>query len=201
MAGAHVFANKVYPEHLVYGSSTFCTPPPLVFNCATFSRWRLIQQPEQLDGLAAALDPRGAREGGLAAALNRLSPSLKRAMPSSPLTIDLRGASPSGPLCPGAGPLQQQQQQQLACQLRCVRPQASLFPASAEVKPPVRMCFPRAAAHCFCWLEVPGSEDRHRVFRCAMMCSACREGVLTSVAWLVLLSHGHSAQLVQDAYS
>ncbi|KAF5834831.1 hypothetical protein DUNSADRAFT_8371 [Dunaliella salina] len=99
------------------------------------SSWRLIQQPEQLDGLSAALDPRGAREGGLAAALNRLGPAIKRAMPSSPLTVDLRGASTSGPACPGAGPLQQHQQQHLARQLRFVRPQATLFPASAEVKP------------------------------------------------------------------
>lgn len=78
-------------------------------------------------------------QGSLAAALQHLYASLKRGMPSAPLAVDLRGATLSGPDCPGAGPLPLPLQQQLARQLARVRPQAALFPSGRDVPAPVRV--------------------------------------------------------------
>ncbi len=49
--------------------------------------WRLLHTPDQLQGLRAALDPRGIREMELAAELERIKETLKKAMPSPPLQL------------------------------------------------------------------------------------------------------------------
>ncbi|KXZ56546.1 hypothetical protein GPECTOR_1g490 [Gonium pectorale] len=47
--------------------------------------WQLLTTPEQFDALAASLDPRGAREGALAAAMGRVADRVKKCMPGGPV--------------------------------------------------------------------------------------------------------------------
>lgn len=48
---------------------------------ADSGRWRLLLRPQQLDQLKQVLEPRGAREGGLHAALLRVEGAVRSAMP------------------------------------------------------------------------------------------------------------------------
>ncbi|KAG2442737.1 hypothetical protein HXX76_002819 [Chlamydomonas incerta] len=66
-------------------------------------RWRLLTSPEAFDQLAAALDPRGLREGALAQALARVADTVKAAMPgiapvADPTPYDALPASTRGAL-------------------------------------------------------------------------------------------------------
>ncbi|KAG2500076.1 hypothetical protein HYH03_002353 [Edaphochlamys debaryana] len=60
-------------------------------------RWQLMTQPEQLDALAAALEPKGVREGALAQALARHGPAIRAAMPGE---YPLLGPTPYAALPP-----------------------------------------------------------------------------------------------------
>jgi hypothetical protein len=51
---------------------------------ADSGRWRLLLRPQQLDQLKQVLEPRGAREGGLHAALLRVEGAVRAAMPGQP---------------------------------------------------------------------------------------------------------------------
>lgn len=54
---------------------------------ADSERWRLLLRPQQLDQLKQVLEPRGAREGGLHAALLRVEGAVRGAMPGRPLQM------------------------------------------------------------------------------------------------------------------
>jgi hypothetical protein len=50
-------------------------------------RWRLLLRSQQLDQLKQVLEPRGAREGGLHAALLRVEGTVRAAMPGRPFQM------------------------------------------------------------------------------------------------------------------
>lgn len=54
---------------------------------ADSGRWRLLLRPQQLDQLKQVLEPRGAREGGLHAALLRVERAVRAAMPGHPVQM------------------------------------------------------------------------------------------------------------------
>lgn len=59
-------------------------------------RWRLLLRPQQLDQLKQVLEPRGAREGGLHAALLRVEGTVRAAMPGRPFQMPaLLGEGPA----------------------------------------------------------------------------------------------------------
>lgn len=54
---------------------------------ADSGRWRVLLRPQQLDQLKQVLEPRGAREGGLHAALLRVESAVRAAMPGQPFQM------------------------------------------------------------------------------------------------------------------
>jgi hypothetical protein len=56
---------------------------------ADSGRWRLLLRPQQLDQLKQVLEPRGAREGGLHAALLRVEGAVRAAMPGTPMQMPM----------------------------------------------------------------------------------------------------------------
>jgi hypothetical protein len=54
---------------------------------ADSGRWRLLLRPQQLDQLKQVLEPRGAREGGLHAALVRVEGAVRAAMAGRPMQM------------------------------------------------------------------------------------------------------------------
>lgn len=53
--------------------------------------WRLLTRPKQLEELRAALEPKGLREGGLHAALQRIQDDLVSHMPGGEDGVERRG--------------------------------------------------------------------------------------------------------------